>query len=128
MAQKKAKFIDFYEVLRVWPTSSENAIKKAYFSLAKLYHPDVVGKETGEEKDDSVDFKLVNEAYAVLSDPAKRREFDELLRQKRASKAEQAAKPAADRRSAHLAYEQARTAMKHNRFDKAAVLLKSAIK
>jgi len=128
MAEKKEKFVDFYEVLRVWPTASEDAIKKAYFNLAKLYHPDVASKTSSEEKDDSVDFKLINEAYAVLSDPAKRREFDEILRQKRGSKVEKAAKPAADRRSAHLAYEQARTAMKHNRFDKAAVLLKSAIK
>ena len=128
MAQKKAKFIDYYEVLRAWPTASESAIKKAYFSLAKVYHPDVASKAAGEERDTSIDFKLINEAYAVLSDPAKRREFDEKLRQKRGPKAEKAAKPAADRRSAHLAYEQARTAMKHNRFDKAAVLLKSAIK
>jgi curved DNA-binding protein CbpA len=128
MATRKGKFVDYYEVLRVWPTASDDAIKKAYFSLAKLYHPDVVDKATGEEKDGSVDFKLVNEAYTVLSDSARRREFDETLRAHGGAKGDKAPKPAADRRSAHLAYEQARTAMRHNRFDKAAVLLKSAIK
>jgi len=125
---KKTKFVDYYEVLRVWPTASEDAIKKAYFKLAKIYHPDVAAKTGAEERSDDVDFKLVNEAYATLSDPAKRREFDESLRQKRGAKGDSGVKPAADKRSAQLAYEQARTAMKHNRFDKAAVLLKSAIK
>ena len=71
---------------------------------------------------------MINEAYAILSDPVKRREFDEILKQRSGGKAERASKPAADRRSAQLAYEQARTAMRHNRYDKAAVLLKSAIK
>lgn len=125
---KKDTFVDYYQVLRVWPTASEDAIKKAYFSLAKLYHPDVAGKNEMEEKDESIDFKLVNEAYAVLSDPTKRREFDELLKRKSGTKSVAGEKPAADRRSAQLAYEQARTAMRHNRYDKAAVLLKSAIK
>jgi curved DNA-binding protein CbpA len=125
---KKVTFVDYYQVLRVWPTASEEAIKKAYFSLAKLHHPDVAGKGVGEEKEDSIDFKMINEAYAILSDPGKRREFDELLKRRSGGKAATAAKPAADRRSAQLAYEQARTAMRHNRYDKAAVLLKSAIK
>jgi len=128
MGQSKEKFRDYYQILRVWPTASESAIKKAYFGLAKLYHPDVVGKASRDQKDESVDFKLVNEAYSILSDAARRREFDEKLKQRGGGKGEAAAKPAADRRSAQLAYEQARTAMRHNRYDKAAILLKSAIK
>ena len=95
-SNKKLEFVDYYQVLRVWPTASEDAIKKAYFSLAKLYHPDVVGKAGAEQKDDDVDFKLVNEAYAVLSDAAKRREFDEALRQRQGSKADKGAAPAAE--------------------------------
>ena len=128
MTTSKEKFIDYYQVLRVYPTASEAAIKKAYFSLAKLYHPDVVGKGGKDQTEENVDFKLVNEAYAVLSDPARRREFDERLKGKGGARSEAGAKPAADRRSAQLAFEQARTAMRHNRFDKAAILLKSAIK
>ena len=125
---KKTAFVDYYKVLRTWPTASDNAIKKAYFNLAKMYHPDVASKSEGEEKDSDVDFKMVNEAYAVLSDPAKRREFDEALKRRTGDKAREQEEPTADRRSAHLAYEQARTAMRHNRYDKAAILLKSAIK
>ena len=123
---KQEKFIDLYQVLQVWPTASEDAIKKAYFKLAKLYHPDVVGKDGGDKGSDSdIDFKLVNEAYAVLSDPAKRRQYDELHRQK-GKKTEVTRE--ADKRSAHLAFEQARVAMRQNRFDKAVVLLKQAVK
>lgn len=121
-------FVDYYQVLRIWPTASDDAIKKAYFNLAKLFHPDVMrkGEEEGAEPHD-VDFKLVNEAYAVLSDPVKRREYDELLKQHGPSEKRWSTKEA-DKRSAILAFEQARTAMKHNRYDKAVVLLKSAIK
>jgi curved DNA-binding protein CbpA len=120
--EPKPSFIDYYEVLRIWPTADTAAIKKAYFKLAKLHHPDVVG---GEQNNDGVDFKLINEAFAVLSDPVKRREFDEHLKRNSGTVIE---RKEADRRSAQLAFEQARTAMKNNRYDKAVVLLKSAIK
>ncbi len=127
---KKEEFVDYYQVLRVWPTAEDATIKKAYFNMAKLFHPDVAAKDgngiTGECEDD-VDFKLINEAYAVLSDSIKRREYDERLKRLGARDKRWSAKEA-DKRSAQLAFEQARTAMKHNRYDKAVVLLKSAIK
>ncbi len=123
-------FVDLYQVLRVWPTASDDAIKKAYFNLAKLFHPDVAPRN-GDGNDcnngDDVDFKKVNEAYAVLIDPVKRREYDEQLKQFGSRQKRWHAKEA-DKRSALLAFEQGRTAMKHNRYDKAVVLLKSAIK
>jgi curved DNA-binding protein CbpA len=123
------EFVDYYQVLRVWPTASEDAIKKAYFNLAKLFHPDVAGRGPGDgtPAGSDVDFKLVNEAYAILSDPVKRREYDEFFKQHGPRERRSSAKEA-DKRSAQLAFEQARTAMKHNRYDKAVVLLKSAIK
>jgi curved DNA-binding protein CbpA len=126
----KEEFVDFYHVLRVWPTAEDEAIKKAYFNMAKLFHPDVVTKDgDGAVRDgeDDIDFKLINEAYAVLSDPVKRREYDEILKRHGARDKHWSSKEA-DKRSAQLAFEQARTAMKHNRYDKAVVLLKSAIK
>ena len=121
------KFVDLYAVLRVWPTASEDAIKKAYFAMAKLYHPDVAGKGPEEEGDSDVDFKLINEAYAILIDEGKRREYDERLKDQGGGPTGTAPREA-DQRSARLAYEQARAAMRSNRYDKAAVLLKSAIK
>lgn len=122
--EQKEKFVDYYAVLQVWPTASEEAIKKAYFSLAKMYHPDMAANAEDRAKQDGVDFKLINEAYAVLSDPVRRRQYDETLKKKGQSRS---GRKEADKRSAKLAYEQARTAMKHNRYDKAAALLKSAI-
>jgi curved DNA-binding protein CbpA len=121
-------FVDYYQVLRIWPGASDDAIKKAYFNLARLFHPDVVGKGGGRPDEKSgVDFKLVNEAYSVLSDPVKRHEYDEAFKKHGPLERRSSAKES-DRRSALLAFEQARTAMKHDRYDKAAVLLKSAVK
>jgi curved DNA-binding protein CbpA len=125
--EKKTKFVDYYQVLQVWPTASEDAIKKAYFNMAKLYHPDVVGTDPEKETPDGLDFSLINEAFSVLSDPTRRREFDETLKIKGGKETAGVVREA-DKRSAHLAYEQARTAMRHNRYDKAVVLLKAAIK
>jgi molecular chaperone DnaJ len=63
---------DYYEVLGVDRNATEADLKKAYRKLAKQYHPDVnPGNQEAEAK-----FKEVNEAYAVLSDPQKRQQYD----------------------------------------------------
>jgi curved DNA-binding protein CbpA len=124
----KEKFVDFYEVLGVWPTADADSIKKAYFKLARMHHPDVVGKGGEVDGDESSrDFKLINEAFSILSDDVKRRDFDQKLKQKTGGGGV-TDRQEADKRSSQLAFEQAKTAMKHNRYDKAVVLLKSAIK
>ena len=58
---------DYYEVLGLSKSASEQDIKKAYRALAKKYHPDVNKAADAEEK-----FKEINEAYEVLSDPQKK--------------------------------------------------------
>lgn len=69
MAEKR----DYYEVLGVAKTASEDEIKKAYRKLAKKYHPDLnAGDKTAEEN-----FKEVNEAYEVLSDKDKKARYDQ---------------------------------------------------
>ncbi|MBQ8396806.1 MAG: molecular chaperone DnaJ [Clostridia bacterium] len=69
MADKR----DYYEVLGLEKGADESAIKKAYRSLAKKYHPDMnPGDAEAEAK-----FKEVNEAYDVLSDPDKRAKYDQ---------------------------------------------------
>ena len=68
------KFKDYYETLAVAKTATQEEIKTAFRKLARLYHPDVAkNKVTAEEK-----FKEINEANEVLSDPEKRRRYDEL--------------------------------------------------
>ncbi|MEY4938378.1 MAG: hypothetical protein RIQ93_113 [Verrucomicrobiota bacterium] len=67
-------FKDYYTVLGVPREASEDVIKKAFRKLARQYHPDIAkDKKNAEEK-----FKEINEANEVLSDPAKRRKYDEL--------------------------------------------------
>lgn len=68
------QFRDYYEVLGVPRGASEEDIRKSFRKLARLYHPDVAkDKKTAEEK-----FKEINEAYEVLSDPEKRKKYDQL--------------------------------------------------
>lgn len=63
---------DYYQLLGVKKDASEEDIKKAYRKLAMKYHPDhTKGDKTAEEK-----FKKISEAYAVLSDKKKRKEYD----------------------------------------------------
>ena len=64
---------DYYEVLGVEKTADEGTIKNAYRKLAKKYHPDMnPGDKEAEAK-----FKEASEAYAVLSDSEKRRQYDQ---------------------------------------------------
>ena len=64
---------DYYEVLGVEKGADEAALKKAYRTLAKKYHPDMnPGDKEAEQK-----FKEINEAYGVLSDPEKRQKYDQ---------------------------------------------------
>lgn len=68
------EFKDYYDVLGVARDASGEEIKKAFRKLARMYHPDVAkDKVTGEVK-----FKEINEANEVLSDPEKRRKYDQL--------------------------------------------------
>src|SRR5919205_2149090 len=68
------KYRDYYEILGVPRTASEDEIKKAFRKLARKYHPDVAkDKKEAESK-----FKEINEAYEVLGDPDKRKKYDEL--------------------------------------------------
>lgn len=63
---------DFYAVLGVAKDADDAAIKKAYRKLARTYHPD----QNQGDADAETKFKAIGEAYAVLSDPEQRRQYD----------------------------------------------------
>src|SRR5512132_1890274 len=65
---------DLYKTLGVAESADDATIKKTYRKLAKEYHPDV----TGNDKKKTERFKEINEAYAVLGDADKRKEYDRL--------------------------------------------------
>jgi len=68
---------NYYVILNVPENASKAEIKKAYFALAKKYHPDKLAQEGN--KDDNI-FADIAEAYDVLSDDKKREEYDEKLK------------------------------------------------
>lgn len=68
------EFKDYYKILGVDKSASQDEIKKAFRKLAMKYHPDKnKGDKASEEK-----FKDINEAYEVLGDPEKRKKYDQL--------------------------------------------------
>ena len=68
------EFKDYYATLGVAPDADDKAVKQAYRKLARQHHPDVKpGDKASEER-----FKEINEAYQALSDPERRKKYDEL--------------------------------------------------
>jgi DnaJ-class molecular chaperone len=64
---------DYYKILGIEKSADKDELKKAYRKLARKHHPDVnPGDKASEEK-----FKEINEAYEVLSDPEKRKKYDQ---------------------------------------------------
>src|SRR3954471_3078625 len=72
MAQTK----DYYSVIGVPASATQDELKKAYRKLANKYHPD---KNPGDKKADEK-FKEISEAYNVLGDPEKRKQYDDMRR------------------------------------------------
>ncbi len=66
-------FIDYYKILGISKSASEDDIKKAYRKLARKYHPDL----NPNDKEANNQFQQINEANEVLSDPEKRKKYDE---------------------------------------------------
>ncbi len=87
--------LTLYEILEVHASATEEAIRAAYFRLAKLYHPDL--RRRDQKQEDTEKFIEINRAYTILSDAAKRQAYDMELRQ---SRPEEAAEVAVETRTA----------------------------
>ena len=77
---------NYYEILEVDRKASNEIIDKAYKTLVKKYHPDLQNSEKQKEYEEKM--KLINEAYAVLSDDYQRATYDEKLQNETISKQE----------------------------------------
>jgi curved DNA-binding protein len=77
MLETDTSYVDYYELLRVSPDAEVESIQRVHRALSARYHPD--NSETG----DLERFLLVNEAYQILSDPDKRKEFDKNYKKKK---------------------------------------------
>jgi curved DNA-binding protein len=66
-------YIDYYKILEIDKTASQEEIKKAYRKMARKYHPDL----NQNDKDAKSKFQQINEANEVLSDPEKRKKYDQ---------------------------------------------------
>lgn len=78
MSDKK----NYYEILKVSPLASLSTIKKSYRKLAQIHHPD---KNPNDPKAEDI-FKAINEAYEVLSDTFKRKDFDRQIKKEKEKK------------------------------------------
>src|SRR3954470_17614860 len=67
------QYKDYYNTLGVKPTASEKEIKSAFRKMARKYHPDL----NPSDREAEAKFKEANEAYEVLSDPDKRKKYDQ---------------------------------------------------
>ena len=66
--------LSYYEILQVSREATEDAIRAAYFRLAKIYHPDL--RRQDQRPEDTEKFIEINRAYTILTDPAKRQVYD----------------------------------------------------
>jgi len=113
---------DYYMILGIRPSATEEEIKEAFFRLAKKYHPD---KHRGKNDGDyETKFAMINEAYNVLKDRAAKEEYDNRnmasgLKRKESSKS--------DYRAEEI-YQTALKALKMNDVNSAIDLLKTAVR
>lgn len=134
--------LDYYQVLEIKPDAKPDEIRKAYFRLAKMYHPDL--STGGDSAENTECFLNIQKAYEILSSVEKRRNYDAIHRQTRpgegaAATAEREAKSAPrpawvrkpsidEERDARKAYSRIDTLMEQGDFERAAEVLRVIVK
>jgi len=134
--------LDYYQVLEIKPDAKADEIRKGYFRLAKLYHPDL--SSSGDAEENTERFLNIQKAYEILSSVEKRRNYDAIHQQTRpgegaAATAEREAnsaprpawvrKPSIDEeRDARKAYSRIDTLMEQGDYDRAVEVLRVIVK
>lgn len=72
-----SEYMNHYQRLNIEPDADSSAIKSAYYSMSKLYHPDIVGND---DKNSGENFRLITESYDILIDQDKRADYDDQLK------------------------------------------------
>lgn len=76
--------VTYYQVLGVDPDATAAELRRAYLGAARRHHPDLAGTDVAKRASAERQMQRVNQAWAVLGDPARRRDYDDELRMRRA--------------------------------------------
>jgi curved DNA-binding protein CbpA len=113
---------NYYEILGVSRVATEEEIKKAYFGLARKYHPDRFPSAFGHEALINEVFDLITTAYRTLIDPEKRKRYEAQITEGAPDSAEDLA------RKADVKYRQGRTLFQQGLYEEAIIFLEEAIR
>ncbi|MGD8538002.1 MAG: DnaJ domain-containing protein [Candidatus Aminicenantes bacterium] len=122
--QQKMEGMNFYQILDVSASASQAEIKKAYFGLARKYHPDLFERGLATEQKEMIDevFDHITKAYHTLSDEDKRAEYDKELAEEAVDDRRGSAK------KAEIKFRQAKTLYNQARYEEAMSFLDEAIR
>lgn len=122
--QQNISGMNFYQVLDVSTSASQAEIKKAYFGLARRFHPDLFDRDIAAQQKEMIDkvFDQITKAYHALSDENKREEYDKELAEEAADDRRGVAK------KAEIKFRQAKTLYNQARYEEAMSFLDQAIR
>jgi curved DNA-binding protein CbpA len=122
--REKMSGMSFYQVLDISTSASQAEVKKAYFGLARKYHPDLFDREIATLQKEMIDevFDQITKAYHTLSDEDKRKEYDKELAEEKSDDKRGVTK------KAEIKFRQAKTLYNQARYEEAMAYLDEAIR
>ncbi|MFQ6069255.1 MAG: DnaJ domain-containing protein [Candidatus Aminicenantales bacterium] len=120
----RLSIMDYYQLLNVSPTASEEEIKRSYFDLARKYHPDSFGPELTPELKVKVEqvFDHITKAYQTLTDRKKREEYEAAAMREPEEEEQDLS------RKADIKFRKAKTLYQQRRYEDALILLEEAVR
>jgi len=116
--------MDYYQILGIPQDASPEIIKKAYFNLARKYHPDIFRGDKASKEKAKIDevFSLISKAYNTLSDVKKRGDYDDQLASPREEKRKDV------KRDAEVKFRQGKTLYDQGRYEESLLYLEQAVR